>query len=150
MGERELLVRSRAEKEKVSYEKAERAKAEARLMEINSQLEDRLRARTEELRKAGQKLIEAQRGMDHAKFLLEDKNKQIAKFEYKEQQRLKEEEQQNEREKEYGKRLLRLAIQEDAMKQREKYRLEKLQAYIKGDEKVEELSDINSHVNIRS
>jgi hypothetical protein len=148
--ERELVVQSRTEKEKVSFEKSERAKSETRLMEINSQLEERLKARTEELRKAGQKLIEAQRGMDHAKFLLEDKNKQIAKFEYKEQQRLKYEEDRSEREKEYGKRLLRLAIQEDAMKQREKYRLEKLQSFIKGDEQVEDLSDSNADVNMRS
>lgn len=148
--ERELVVQSRTEKEKVSFEKAERANSETRLMEINSQLEERLKARTEELRKAGQKLIEAQRGMDHAKFLLEDKNKQIAKFEYKEQQRLKHEEQHNEREKEYGKRLLRLAIQEDAMQQREKYRLEKLQSFIQGGSQVEDLTDSNADVNMRS
>jgi len=148
--ERELVVQSRTEKEKVTFEKAERAKSETRLMDINSQLEERLKARTEELRKAGQKLIEAQRGMDHAKFLLEDKNRQIAKFEYKEQQRLKHEEQQNEREREYGKRLLRLAIQEDVMKQREKYRLEKLQGFIKGEEQVEDLADSGADVNMRS
>lgn len=147
--ERELLVRSRAEKEKVSYEKAERAKAEARLMEINSQLEERLKARTEELRKAGQKLIEAQRGMDHAKFLLEDKNKQIAKFEYKEQNHNKLQDEHKEKEKDYHKRMMRLGIQEDLMKQREEYRLDKLQKYLKGEEQTENLSEAEANINQR-
>lgn len=145
--ERELMARSQSEKEKVASEKEERAKAEARLMEINCQLEERLKARTEDLRKTGQKLVEAQRGMNHTKWLLEDKNKQISKFEYKEEQHQKGQEDFNEREKKLSQRLLRLAIQGDTIRQREEYRIDKLRGYLTGEESVEALTDAENKVN---
>jgi len=148
--ERELMVRSRSEKEKVAFEKAERAKAEARLMEINCQLEERLKARTEDLRKTGQKLVEAQRGMNHTKWLLEDKNKQITKFEYKEENHQKVQEEFQEREKNLSKRLLRLAIQEDTMRQREEFRIDKLRAWMTGEAHTDSLSEVNADINMKA
>jgi len=145
--ERELMARSQSEKEKVATEKEERAKAEARLMEINCQLEERLKARTEDLRKTGQKLVEAQRGMNHTKWLLEDKNKAISKFEYKEEQHQKLQQEFNDREKKLSQRLLRLAVQEDTIRQKEDYRIDKLRGYLKGEEDVEALSDAYNKVN---
>jgi len=146
--ERELNARSQSEKEKVALEKKERANAEARLMEINSQLEERLKARTEDLRKTGQKLVEAQRGMNHTKWLLEDKSKQISKHEYREEQQNKTTDDFKEQEKKLTKRLLRLAVQEDAIRQREEYRIDKLQGYLKGKEDADALSEANSNVNM--
>ena len=57
--ERELVTRERTEKQREELLMAERQKIEARLMEVNHQLEERLKARTEELKRAGQKIIEA-------------------------------------------------------------------------------------------
>jgi len=148
--ERELMVRTRGEKQKVAFEKSERAKAEARLMEINCQLEERLKARTEDLRKTGQKLVEAQRSMNHTKWLLEDKNKQITKFEYKEENYNKEQGDFQDKEKSLTKRLLRLTIQEDAIRQREEYRIDKLRGWLKGDEQTEALSEANFEVDMKS
>lgn len=150
MLERELMARSQSEKEKVAFEKSERAKAEARLMEINCQLEERLKARTEDLRKTGQKLVEAQRGMNHTKWLLEDKNKQITKFEYKEESHTKAEEERGEREQQLSKRLLRLAIQEDTLRQREQFRIEKLRAWLKGEEPTDILNEADYQINTKA
>jgi len=141
------MVRSRSEKEKVAFEKSERAKAEARLMEINTQLEERLKARTEDLRKTGQKLVEAQRGANQTKLQLEDKNKQITKFEYKENQHIKMQEEFQHREKELSKRLLRLSVQEDVIKQREEYRIDQLRQWLKGEKQTESLSEVDADIN---
>lgn len=148
--ERELMARSQSEKEKVAFEKSERAKAEARLMEINCQLEERLKARTEDLRKTGQKLVEAQRGMNHTKWLLEDKNKQITKFEYKEEGHTKAELEREDREQQLSKRLLRLAIQEDTLRQREQFRIEKLRAWLKGEEPTDALNEADHEINMKA
>jgi hypothetical protein len=148
--ERELMGRNRSEKEKVAYEKAERAKREARLMEINGQLEERLKARTEDLRKTGQKLVEAQRAMNQSKLHLEDKNKQIAKFEYREEIIQKEQDDFQLREKDLSRRLLRLAIQEDTMRQREEFRIDKLRAWLKGEENTESLTEDDAQINMRA
>lgn len=148
--ERELMDRSQSEKEKVSFEKAERANAEARLMEINCQLEERLKARTEDLRKTGQKLVEAQRAMNHTKWLLEDKTKQITKFEYKEENHVKAQEEQKEKEKNLSKRLLRLAIQEDAMRQREQFRIDKLRGWLKGEDETDSLTENGAQINMKA
>lgn len=144
--ESELMARSQSEKEHVASEKNERAKAEARLMEINSQLEERLKARSEELRKTNEKLAEAQKGMDDTRALLEDKIKQISKFEYKEEHHKKMEEEYRENEKKLTKRLLRLAMQEDTIKQREQFRMEKLKGYVKGEEMASAQSDSHSDI----
>jgi len=148
--ERELMARSRSEKQKVATEKAERAKAEARLMEINSQLEERLKARTEDLRKTGQKLVEAQRSMNQTKWQLEDKIKAITKLEYKEENHLKEQNAFLEREKDLSKRLLRLAIQEDSMRQREEFRIDKLRGWLKGEQDTDSLSETDANINMEA
>lgn len=124
--ERELVVREHAEQEREAFDRAERARTEARLMEVNRHLEERLKARTEELRRAGQKIIEAQRGIDDATNQLGQKSKQILRLEYRLGQQEKLIEQASDRSKEQNKHSLRLACQENLLRERETLRMQRL------------------------
>merc|ERR1719352_706481 len=88
--------------------------------------------------------------MNHTKWLLEDKNKAITRFEYKEEQHQKAQGEFTEKEKDLSKRLLRLAIQEDTMRQREEFRIDKLRSWLQGEEAVENLTETNAEINNRA
>jgi len=128
--ERELVAREHAQREREAFDKAERAKSEARLMDINRQLEERLKVKAEELRRAGQKIIEAQRGIDDARAQLTEKKHRISKLEYQIGLNKNSSEECEAKEKEYGRRMLRLAVQESALGEREHRRVLKLQGVL--------------------
>lgn len=125
--ERELVTRSRNEEERITQEKSERQRAEARLMEANTRLMEVNTNLEEGRRKAGQKLIEAQRGMDNAKGALEEKSKKISQLEYTLSQHEAKQDEIRKKEEELSKRLLRVALAEDLTMRRERDQIARLQ-----------------------
>mmetsp|Transcript_74173 Transcript_74173/g.197797 ORF Transcript_74173/g.197797 Transcript_74173/m.197797 type:complete len:545 (-) Transcript_74173:20-1654(-) len=128
--EREVTVRARSEKEKISSEKEEKARCEKRLMDLNEKLKEQLRVRTEELKAAETKLMDVQRGIAHNKAMLSEKAKKIAVLEGQRENSSIKQEDLVQREKEYGKRLLQLAAEEDEALFRDSQRIKRLSHYI--------------------
>lgn len=130
--ERELIAREEAERQRQAFEKAERDKMSTRLMDVNRQLEEKLKLRTEELRRAGQKIIEAQRSVDDARAQLAERKREIAQLKYQLEQDTSIKKDAEIREQEHTRALLRSAARENLMSQRTRDRVEKLQRCLQG------------------
>lgn len=139
--ERELVARAHAEKERAAFEKAEREKSEARLMEVNHQLEERIRVRSEEVRRAGQKIIEAQRSVDECRAQLTEKKREIAQLKYQLEQSTSIRKDNEAREHEHNRAVLRSAARESNMHERAKVRVDLLQKCLKGEPVAELLKE---------
>lgn len=135
--ERELVARAHAERERAAFEKAEREKSEARLMEVNHQLEERIRVRSEEVRRAGQKIIEAQRSVDECRAQLAEKKREIAQLKYQLEQTTSIRKDNEAREHEHNRAVLRSAARESSMRERAKERVDTLSRVLHGEEVAE-------------
>merc|ERR1719261_90023 len=124
--ERENVMMQRKVKEtedNAAYEQNVQAK---RLMEVNDQLQEKLKLRTQELRKAGGKLIETQRAIDQTKQILDSKTKDLKKAEYSRDAVVQKEEKVEELRADYEKRLGVLTFRESRIAQIEKVVIDKL------------------------
>eukprot|EP00929_Paragymnodinium_shiwhaense_P079148 TRINITY_DN41152_c0_g1_i1.p1 TRINITY_DN41152_c0_g1~~TRINITY_DN41152_c0_g1_i1.p1 ORF type:complete len:526 (-),score=184.78 TRINITY_DN41152_c0_g1_i1:157-1734(-) len=130
--ERELVVREQAERERQAFEKAEREKSEARIMEVNQLVSEKLKARTEELRRAGQKIVEAQRSVDEMRGQLAEKKREVAQLKYQLEEDSEAKAGANRRDLEHSRSLLRAAERESLAKQRARQRAEQLKKCIDG------------------
>merc|ERR1712113_1014365 len=128
-----LIAREQSEKERAAFDKSEREKSEARLMDVNRQLEDKLKTRTEELKRAGQKIIEAQRSLDDARTQLSEKKREITQLKYQLEQDTGLREEKQGREQEHMRTMLRSAARETAMRESARFRAEKLQKCLNGE-----------------
>eukprot|EP00928_Gymnodinium_smaydae_P013569 TRINITY_DN14944_c0_g3_i1.p1 TRINITY_DN14944_c0_g3~~TRINITY_DN14944_c0_g3_i1.p1 ORF type:complete len:503 (+),score=97.06 TRINITY_DN14944_c0_g3_i1:44-1510(+) len=134
--ERELTKREQAEREREAFERQEREKSEARLMDVNRQLEERLKARTEELRRAGQKIIEAQRSVDDARTQLTERKREIAQLKYQLEQDTELRREAQIREQEHTRSLLRTAARDHAIREATRKRVEQLKKCVHEDAKA--------------
>merc|ERR1711939_783746 len=101
-------------------------------MEVNHQLEDRLKARTEELRRAGQKIIEAQRNVDDARSQLSERKREIAQLKYQLDQDNEIKRKEQLREQEHSRSLLRAAARANLAKENSKKRADLLDKFLGG------------------
>jgi hypothetical protein len=143
--ERELVTKERTEKQREDLKMAERQKSEARLMSVNHQLEERLKARTEELKRAGQKIIEAQRSVDDARGQLGERNREIIQLKYQRDQETEQKKNIQLQEDQHRRSLLRAAARESLMREKTEQRIEILQACLDPDAKAvaEALARVN-------
>lgn len=134
--ERELVARERAEQEKEAYWKATQGKAEARLMEANRQLEERLKAKTEDVKRSGLKLTEAQKGTEEARREADEKKREIVQIKYQLTQEKADVTEAQRRENEHNRALLRAAARENLAKEKSRARAEKLAKCLEGSGKA--------------
>lgn len=139
--ESELIAREKAEHERQAFEKAEGEKIRTRLMEVNHQLEDKLRARTEELKRAGQKIIESQCSVDDVRDQLTGNKREITQLKYKLEQDMNLKKDTEVREQEHTRALMRSAARESTMIKWSKERSEQLQRCIDGQAAAEVLQE---------
>merc|ERR1719240_1541094 len=97
-----------------------------RLMEVNEQLQEKLKSRTQDLRKAGGKLIETQRAIDQTKQILDSKTKELKKAEYGRDLVLQKEQKIDELRADFEKRLGVLTFRESRVAQIERVVIDKL------------------------
>jgi len=142
--ERELVAREQADREREAFSRAEREKSEARLMEVNHQLEERLKARTEELRRVGQKIIEAQRRDDDSRSQLTDHKHEIARLKYQLEQDTELRREAQVREQEHTRSLLRSAARENIARERTRSRIEQLRKCVDGVAVADILEDADA------
>merc|ERR1719487_361324 len=124
--ERENVMMQRKVKEtedNAAYEQNVQAK---RLMEVNEQLQEKLKSRTQDLRKAGGKLIETQRAIDQTKQILDSKTKELKKAEYGRDLVLQKEQKVDELRADFEKRLGVLTFRESRVSQIERVVIDKL------------------------
>lgn len=140
--ERELIAREKAEAEREAFEKAERAKSEARLMDVNRALEDKLKVRTEELRRAGQKIIEAQRVVDDTRSQLAAKKKEIAQLKYQLDQKQANDRDHEAREQQHNRAVLRQAAHQSLLYEKAKKQIDMLSRCHHGEEIAELLKEL--------
>lgn len=131
--ERELIAREQAEKQRTAFEKAEQGKSEARIMDVNRQLEEKLKMRTEELKRAGQKIIEAQRSLDDTRTQLNERKREITQLKHQLEQDDGLREEKQVREREHSRAMLRSAARETAMREDTKFRAEQLRKCLDGE-----------------
>jgi hypothetical protein len=136
--ERENVMMQRKVKEtedNATYEQDIQAK---RLMEVNEQLQEKLRSRTQDLRKAGGKLIDTQRSIDQTQQVLENKTKELKRAEYSRDLVLQKEQKTDDLRAEYEKRLAVLTFRESRVAQIEKVVIDKLTLIETKPDKLEE------------
>jgi len=143
--ERELRVREQAASDRETFERAEWQRSEARLMDINKQLEGKLKTRTEELRRAGQKVIEVQRCLDDLRSQLSDKKKEIMQLNYYIEKGLEMQRHNHAREQEHSRAVLRHAARESISRAHSKNRADKLEKYVKGQDVAQLLRHPHPH-----
>eukprot|EP00927_Polykrikos_kofoidii_P014491 TRINITY_DN16359_c0_g1_i1.p1 TRINITY_DN16359_c0_g1~~TRINITY_DN16359_c0_g1_i1.p1 ORF type:complete len:533 (-),score=109.20 TRINITY_DN16359_c0_g1_i1:29-1594(-) len=130
--ERELAAREQAERNREMFEKSEREKSEARLMEVNIQLEKTLKARAEELRRATARTSDAQRAAEDARSQLAEKKREVAQLKYRLEQDTNLQKSNLVREREHSRSLLRAAARANVEQRRIKERAEQLRQCILG------------------
>lgn len=130
--ERELGVREQAVREREAFEREERRQSEARLMEVNLQLQEKLRARTEEAQRAGQERTEAQRTCDDALSQLGEKTKEITLLKYKLEKGSAAKQETQAREQEHHRAVLRSTVRDNAVCEATRLRAEKLEKCLDG------------------
>jgi len=110
--EKELMTQAKIAELSMGREKKEHEKAMARVLQINNHLEDKLRHRTEEHQKATHRILTYEQRLQHDQWLLGEKEGKIRELEHQ----LHESECMQEDillpEREYGKRVIRLRLQE--------------------------------------
>lgn len=153
--ERELVAKEHKKAEQVAWERGERERETSQLMQLNSILEDRLRKRTEEVKEQKRLVEDGKRRVEHVNSLLLEKHRKIEVLEHALGTSSRMTEDVLEREREYGRRMLRLRLAEDQSMQSQKLRIEKLQRLIRteqsggsplGDEIPLSLTEGESHI----
>lgn len=132
--ERELVAREHAKQELEAFEKHERERNERRLMDINKHLQEKLRLRTEELKRAGQKVIEAQRNVDDFKSQLATKKREVTMLQYQLEREAETKKASACRLEEHTRSMLRSAARESLMRRQAHERAAQLRQYVHGEE----------------
>mmetsp|Transcript_19955 Transcript_19955/g.43540 ORF Transcript_19955/g.43540 Transcript_19955/m.43540 type:complete len:621 (-) Transcript_19955:149-2011(-) len=135
--EKELVRQARVADLLANRGKRESDKAVERLLSVNVALEEKLKQRVEEQKVSSQQLIDLQRRVDHERWLLGEKDAKIADLEDALEGHVRMQEDLLRREKEYGKRLLRVQLQEFEGVCRNNERMRRLQSLMVAEQGVE-------------
>lgn len=139
--EREGVARERAEKERRAAEQAEKTQATKRVMDINSNLEAKLKSKTDELKWANQRMGEAQRSAEDSRSQLAERKKEVSQLRYQLEQRLSDRRSAELWEKERNRAMLRSVAREEVMRQHAAERAEKLRRCLGGEAAAELLQE---------
>jgi len=118
--ESKLVEQEEAHRQCNQQDQEEWDRAQKRLLDISAQLEEKLKSRTEELRRAGQKIIEAQRSLDQARTQLAERKKESAQLRGQLDQDLEQRREAEANEQERVRARMRRAIRESVDRRRNK------------------------------
>mmetsp|Transcript_15689 Transcript_15689/g.37834 ORF Transcript_15689/g.37834 Transcript_15689/m.37834 type:complete len:400 (-) Transcript_15689:48-1247(-) len=131
--EKMATLHSRREKEQVQQERQQREASEARLMEMNCMLEDKLTARAREAQELQERAAAALKASEDMQAEVKKRDDTITTLNYRMEMMAAKLQRVAEKEKEVDKRSLRLSMLEAAVMDQETKRLQELSAVTAGD-----------------